>query len=352
MNLEQLLSAMQGRMPWRVANKILAEYEFPCGRGWENTLEKIKNFTPSEEQFFGLLARYQEHIVCGEKSLRVYEVTDEQLDHLRDLISKAEIPETDYSTSYPMPIDHEKLSTLPASVPELVRVENSEDGMMAIYSSVRVAEVRVSLKPNDVPEQARELFDEYTEVVGIQASKTQAFDAVWIPQRGNKIDVRVDFPFGITQDAMANAHGGVRNVLSDTIGAIDFGTPMNLFPIIDGIYRASDEGTVVELAFGTTTASLKHEKMRRRQQCLRKEIYHMGGTKAVHGEIEPFKLGVEWCGPTRGLRPSFPELILNGTSRMLHSTNPILTEGTIRKCTGVHDFEFVRAKIESYLPRD
>jgi hypothetical protein len=68
----------------------------------------------------------------------------------------------------------------------------------------------------------------------------------------------------------------MKRTLHTLLGAEPLGTPVNLFPLIDTLYR-SNEGRVVELGFGTTTASLKHERMRRTQTCLRKETYHKGG---------------------------------------------------------------------------
>jgi hypothetical protein len=118
--------------------------------------------------------------------------------------------------------------------------------------------------------------------------------------------------------------------------------------LINQIYKSATEGQVVELAFGTTTASLKHERMRRRAMCLRKEAYHIGGKAALAAPIEPYRLSVVWKLPlANGF--STPELGLYSSSFAAGSRNPTLTDAVIRKCMGANDFAHVESRIEHFL---
>jgi hypothetical protein len=345
-----LLSAARARIPWYVASKILEDCGIPRGRGWDNTIQKLEDgFEPSEAQLEALLTRYKEHLVCGEKSVRFYDLDQDSMNSLRAYLHDSENEENALSSSYPLPLAQEQIAALPLSRPKLVGVERMEDGIAGIFCSIRSAELRVPLDRDDVPQDAQHLFDNFSEVVGVKTLKTQAFDVVWVPHEGTRADVRIDFPVGMTLDASTAAHAGVNGEIAAVLGQRSFDGAVNLFPLIDRIYRTSDEGMVVELEFATTTASIKREKMRRQHLSLRTELYHRGGTEAINGEIEPFSIGVEWTGPTRGVRRSYPELFLHSTSRMLHSPHPTLFDAIIHKCTGVHDFEFVRSRIETHL---
>jgi hypothetical protein len=75
------------------------------------------------------------------------------------------------------------------------------------------------------------------------------------------------------RDVGEAAQNRIRMELATLVKADNLSSPVNLFPLINEMYKAQGEGTVVELAFGTTTASLKREKMRRRAACLREEAY-------------------------------------------------------------------------------
>jgi hypothetical protein len=306
----------------------------------------------SKEQLQDLLARYKEHLVCGEKDVRFYDLDAKIMDTLRIYLDSAEMEATPLSLSYPLPVTYEQLAALPLSRPKLVAVERMDDGIAGVFGSVRAVELRVALNPEELPQNAQQIFDGFSEVLGVKILRTQAFDVVWVPHHGTRADIRVDWRTGMAQDASAAAHAVINREISEVLGHGNINGPVNLFPLIDRIYRAKNEGSVVELEFAETTASIKREKMRRKHFCLRTEMYHEGGANAVKGQIEPFSIGVEWTGPARGTRPSYPELFLHGTSRMLHTPNPTLFDAIIYKCTGLHDFELVRSRIEAHLGGD
>lgn len=180
----------------------------------------------------------------------------------------------------------------------------------------------------------------------------QAMDVVWIPSSGNVIDIRIDFPQGMHRDVGEAAQAAVRSEFFKLIGADDsLGTPVNLFPLINAIYRAPKEGTVVELAFGTTTASTKHEKMRRKAHCLREETYHKGGKAALSTPIEPYRLSVHWRRKIGRDKFSVPELSLHSSGRASADTRPELIDAVIRNCMGADDFDYVKSRMEHYLPK-
>jgi hypothetical protein len=266
---------------------------------------------------------------------------------MRTFLRNAKVGDSVFAEAYPFPLSEGDLESAPLSKHELVGVQDTGNGIAAIFSSVRISEVRVSLNSDNVSAAVREFLDGYNEVIVVKNNKLQAFDVLWVPNNGDTIEVRVDAPIGTPQEVSIYAQNALRSAIQNSL-KLALGSPINLFPLIDRIYRAANEGVVVELAFTTDTASLKHEKMRRRNLCLRSEVYHVGGTAAVAGQIEPFKLGVQWAG-TSGIKSFSPELTLFSTARDLHGPEPVLHDGAIRKCVGLDDYSLIQSKIATYL---
>lgn len=351
MNIESILASMKMReIPWNIAKEILEKCDIPTSQGWDKTIEKNKccDDEVNNNQVKLLFKYYKELLICGDKSVRFYNLKINQRDSLIKYFQEFQGEDNVFTRSYPFPVSEKKLEDLPLSFPELVGVESLEEGIAAIYSSIRTTEQRIPLKDENLLEEHQTLLEEFSELIGVRNLNIQTFDVIWIPYQDTEIELRIDCPLGTTRDSYLTAHQALISTLILQMSEEVEDSPLNLFPLIDKIYRAKDEGRVVELAFTTKTASIKHEKMRRRRKCLREEIYHQGGTKAIQGEIDPFRIGVQWEVSTQKSR-SFPELVLNGTSRMLHSTEPTLFEGNIRNCADMDEFNLVKNKIKQYF---
>ena len=150
------------------------------------------------------------------------------------------------------------------------------------------------------------------------------------------------------RDVGEAAQSRIKTEIATLVKSDNLSSPINLFPLINEMYKAQNEGTVVELAFGTTTASLKHEKMRRRAACLREEAYHRGGKAALSTPIEPYRLSIMWTLPL-GEGFSRPELSLHSNSIVSGSSNPILIDAVISKCMSIRDFSHVEDRIKHFL---
>ena len=69
------ITSLQGRVPWRVASALLKAQMLPVGRGWEGTLSKISSLEPDTAG--ALTDACNQHILCGEKNIRLYRVSEE-----------------------------------------------------------------------------------------------------------------------------------------------------------------------------------------------------------------------------------------------------------------------------------
>ena len=70
---------------------------------------------------------------------------------------------------------------------------------------------------------------------------------VSIPSRGPHSNVRIDYPYGMHRDVGESAQGRIRTELATLIKYDNLTSPVNLFPLINEMYKASREGTVVKL---------------------------------------------------------------------------------------------------------
>lgn len=342
--VESLLAAMRSRMPWETAQRALMSADLPRGRGWDQTIAKLLERDWSVEEVAELARLYKEHLLCGEKSVSFYNLSPANMGKLRDAVAKAEIEPGTLTDTYPFPIEQDALEASKPSKPVLVAVEKDDDAIAVIFSSIRQVIIREEIPVDALPEETAKALSNFSEVIGLKKVKIQSFEVLWVPHEGNLVTVLVDCPKGLPQEGVGFIHTCLQEKIGNLFGKGLFDAPINLFPLIEALYKDKTQGNVVELAFGTTTASIKHEKMRRSGTCLRAEIYHKAGMEALNGEIEPFRISIEW--PCQlGNVVTTPELSLNGRSEMTLATNPTLTAGIVRKCMGRLDFDTVRSKV-------
>jgi hypothetical protein len=292
-----------------------------------------------------------EHAVCGEKLSRFYYVADEQIDALRQALQNLPIAENPFQAAFPLAVPDDVVGNVQAGQYHPAALVAREEWLALVLGSIRVIRERVILEPDELAPEVAAALAEYDEVFGIREKRHQALDVIWVPHHGNFVEVRVDYPRSDSLDVAVAAHVHVKHRLSALFEHDYLTDPVNAFPLIERIYRNPDEGTVVELAFSVPTASLKHEKMRRGREklCLREELYHRAGSDAVDGQIDPFRLSVEWSVQLSDKIWSRPELSINGTVRLAHSAVPTIFGIMIRKCTGYADYEFVRERVCSYF---
>jgi hypothetical protein len=345
---DNMISAMRRRVPWQVGQKILAENGLPRSMGWERTVESVTQNALSAEQEALAANAMKEHILCGEKLVQFFGLSQDEIASLRSAVLALPIPDSDFQQAYPSLLTEADLRKAP-STPTLVARENGEDGVGLVFASVRVVTVREELNVDELGDEAADALSDFDEVVGVRNIRLQALDVVWIPHEGASVDTRTDYSKGMHSDVAYVAADRLREAFNVAVGYEALVMPENLFPLINRMYRDKDEGHVVELGFGTTTKSLKDEKMRGRNSDLRKEPYHVGGKGNLQTEIEPFRISVAWDRSIGPKRTSTPELSIHGNSRIGLSDNPIITAAIVRRCMGLADFEHVRSRINKHL---
>lgn len=347
-NVLDTLKSLRSRTPWPVARRMLQQIGVERSKGWDLTLERadtsLEKFESKEDD---ILQALRMHAISGEKLASFYEVDAETMEQIRLKAAEIVPPSSPFSEIYPVALSEKALKEMRAGL-VLAAVERTDSGTGLVFASARVVTVREPIILSSLDGDLAAELDDYEEIIGVKTVRFQAFDVVWIPDEGSTIDVRVDFPEG-TLGEVALAARKLSVQAFETAVGVALPEPTNMFALIDRMYGDSSEGIVVELGFGTTTASIKREKMRRKKLDLRNETYHKGGKAALSTPIEPFKVSIIW---RRSLGPklfSEPELSLNSNSRAAGSTDPVLDRVVIRKCMGNDDFDYVRSRIAHHL---
>lgn len=341
-----LAASLQARVPFDVSKPMFDLHEVARGRGWAGTVEKLtdgKRLPAAKAS--ALLGALREHELTGEKLCRFYAEEDSSLDLMRSVLQEAKPQSGPMQEAYPFLLDENELKKLPRGKPTLISVEEVDGGLAAVYGSVRALHVREPVDPKSLPGDAAKLFANYDEVIGLKVLPHQAIDVVWVPNDGGVIDLRVDYPKGTHADIGRASQNLIIESFSKLVKTDPFGTPLNLFPLITKMYDAAGEGRVVELAFGTTTRSIKHERMRVSVDCLRTELYHMGGKANLKTPVRPYKVSIAYTVDLGSGVEAHPELNLHTTSYVAENPNPQLFDAVIRKTVGFHDYDHVRQRI-------
>ncbi|WP_156962688.1 hypothetical protein [Thalassospira permensis] len=349
MSTELVLKALKGRMPWSVAQKALHLCGLPRGQGWQKTISKLCEETSLYPDEFKKLADYhKQHILFGEKNAHLMKVGTAVREQILSQMRTIEIPNSVVQSSYPFALSEEDMNEAPVGH-TLVAHERLKQGEALVYAALRTLVIKEEVLATDFDDVGREILTQYAEVYGTKLVRTFGFDVLWVPYEGEHVDFLVDCPRGMNLVATLNAMESFKEVVKRDLSSIEWSKSENLFPLIKGMYENDDEGIVVELAFGTSTASLKHEKMRRGSISLRDELYHVGGKGALKTPIEPYKISIEWSNQLSSQVYSKLELNLHSNSYEIGTVKPYLKDAVIRGCFVASDYRFVRNRILSYL---
>lgn len=357
MSFQRLIEGLRHRVPWTVMQAILKHHGLKKGQGWDGTVKKLeKTFENRDieerQNFFEILSNiYNEHLIAGEKSVRFFHETQEKIKQIINIFESYDIPDSLFKKNYPYLLDDNDLKNVESNV-YLVNTLKLEETVLLFFCSKRHSSERIEINPNEVKSE----LGEFSEVFGIKEYDKQCFDIVVLDPLLSRIEIRLDIGSNVSFDERQVAFNQIQSQFKNLV--TEFMTdeyqlekPINLFPVIDKLYR-SKEGRICELAFTTETASIKHEKMRRRHECLRAEAYHQGGSAAVDGNIAAYKIAATWEYQVYPTLQTQPELFLPGHSRMLSQTNTTLDNAIITNCAGINDYNFVIEKLNSFLEQN
>lgn len=342
---------MRSRMPWGVARQIFKGFGLERSKGWDRTISRLND---GDLDYSGraqeLTDALEEHLMCGEKLVRIYTLSNSKMTRLRALLDEIEVPETVFSRQYPLLVDGDELVVDLGTRPSVASIVNYVAGIAVPLASIRYQTTREVMLPTEFSAATAAELGTFNEVIGIRHERHEAIDILWVPATGNKIELRIDYPFGSSIRQAETSLSVAEEQLRELVGFNIFRNPVNLFPAIQSLYDARGDGRMVELGFMVGTSAQKLEKSRRDGGCCRVEAYHLGGAESLSDPIQPYRTAVLWPIDQGDDIFSYPEIILRGTSLNTTEDDPELTEVVIRNCAGFSDYDHVRDRILAHLP--
>ena len=346
--------SLKHRVPWSVGHEILHTHNLPTGRGWDHTVEKLKELKGSEDTFTksnieSAIKQYSEHVLSGEKTVRLFDVPDDKRKTLIDSIKSIPRPDNLFAQAYPFILTETELNQITQPHAHIASIQEYETGIAVVFASKREAQFREHIQRNEFDETIAEQFPDADELIAVRTSVRQSFDIFWVPYNAEYVEVRADSPIDAPSEYATLAHNHLKGqIYANIMAGTYLDEPINLFPLIRAMYSDGNEGTVVEMAFSTQTASLKDEKMRKKRLDLRTELYHQAGAKALGNQIAPYRISVAW---NRGRKKAtlHPEAQLNARFYDLQATTPKLFSTTIRKCIDSDDYNYVLSRLKAHL---
>lgn len=340
---------MKKRMPWSVGRAVLREVGLPTSMGWDKSIEKIAadNHGQKEPQ---LLDALEEHILCGEKFTKIYEVSKTEHTEAQEFFADADTTDSPYASAFPLPLPDGEMEKLDGT-PILTRVIKNDDGIGGVFCNWVKITTREKIQVSEYTDDPSRFTSQFDEIVGLKFENVQLFNVVWVPHGSPAVEVRTDYPDGMKTDEAHAIQSTVRRTFNDLM-SFEIDNPIDLFGLLEAMYNDVDEGQVVELGFTTTTASVKQEKMRKPNTDLRTEKYHMSGKNGLGTPIEPYRMSIRWPRFQDDLK-LVPELTLAGTARGRSNMNTPgavgISGASIRNCAGRADYEFVVQRIRHHL---
>lgn len=345
-----IVRSMRARMPWGVARRLFRSRGLERAQGWNRTLARVDHgddhYEAAEEALHDAL---EEHIMCGEKIVQLFEFVEEDLNDLREAAQELEVDQIPFSEAYPTLLNEDQLRAYQGQPPVLIAKVAYNDGLALVLASVRYLTTRETVVVAELTDEAADELAGFNELIGIRHKRLEALDVLWIPDEGNYVELRVDFPFGMHQRHGIGALNQARGHFDDLLDSNLRLGQVNLFPVMQSLYNARGDGAMVELGFMVAGSAQKLEKTRRGEQCCREEAYHQGGIGVLDVPIQVYKTSVLWHVDLGRDVSSAPEVSISGTSAHTADVEPFIGEMVVRNCAGFQDYEYVRDRILGHL---
>lgn len=367
--IEHLLHLMASRMSWRLGSKLVERANLYVSRGWGETIAAVRSRPPAAEALAtvqsALETAFLWHTYVGNKQVTWYDLNVLPDDLRTPLVHWAATLDLNAVSqrycvpnfiSRRAPYLEADLAGLIGQPARLVAVGREGQKLYFQYFSARSYSLRESIDLTDWPDDQRARLGEFYEVIGVKLKSIPCFDTFVVDLAAMRLEVRIDFAPGMRQESQAV---GVSRLLEEfnrltmnelTLAPAGLGI-VNFYPAVAGIYGDRGAGRVNMLGFVATSedtsSNNRGQTLRRRDQDLRDDKFHVGGTGAVES-VKPYTIGATWPSPS-GLEPLTMELL--GSVRMVYNTTPsAIKVANFVGCTDGRDFDFLTNELARQLP--
>ncbi len=341
---------------WKTIQNMLNICDLPVKQGKDKTIKHLEDISQKPnnltDEFRELEKLYCNHILIGQKAVKLFEVEQKYIDKLIILFKSHKIDSTIFKKFYPFIVPEEDLTEIDL-LPKLVDIKDTSETLSLIFCTRRSVTERTEIDIRNFNQEAQNKLVCYDKVFGTKKEIKQSFDIIVIWKEKKSIEIRIDidnnsssqerndsfFKIITMFNNLVREKSGIETILKNCI---------NFFSVINKLYKSTNEGKVINLLFTTDEGSIKSEKMRKDKVDLRFETYHKAGKNAVH-HITPYSITILWDFPILKGRNNKIELILPGKLYSLNSLSPTLEEVIIEKCIVIEEYNFILNKINTYL---
>lgn len=345
------LEALQSRsISFRFLQAKLRDNDIDSAQSWPKLLHKHHN-DPADPEVLAeweavLKAMYKNHVYYGDKAVAIFEVGIGEANALAQELSGLVAPDSPFSANFPLPLSGEELQRI-SSTPIPTRVVRRASGHKRLVFGVkRYVRSREDVDITGYEESVREAFAGYDQLVGIRCGYVQGIDFVLINTDLGQLEVYVDTSAHVAGEDISRSLRYYENYFRDWATRIlrtadPLGRPKNFLPLVRTLYDAPD-GCVISLGHSTATASLKDERMRRKNVDLRDEPFHLGGLANVQNLTDVYSITKTW---PRGNGSLCPGANIPGHFSCIGTDPRSIEYAFITGCEDNNDFDSVMSKL-------
>lgn len=366
---QNLLSGLSRRVSWPMGSLLIARAGFNRARGWEKTIELLKDLANSEihrQGWLQLQENFFQSVIYGNKAVRAFKVPSEKQEALFEGLKNLINEDSAAKSAFPYCAELEDLENEESL--HFIYSDEADNGKLIIATQVATYTEQVEIPVDAVTQAANDNGTEvgsniaqeenpsYDRVVGYRTRKEQLFHTIFFDTDNNALEIQTDNYSSLpTKDMLAIAlslRTSINNQAGRILGeALLDGTEINFFPLIDKFYEETT-GRIVDLGFSTETGSIKAEKIRRSVNIdLRNEPYHEAGREALSGKLDIYRIGIRLpCIHSQEDHES--EILLHSYVSELSEPSPELFQYSVYNVCDSDEYHNLRARIYKHLELD
>ncbi len=365
--LIRILQLMQRRMSWTAGSKFLEISKVHQSRGWLETIANITARPPNLEVMGSAVGQlteaYDWHTLVGEKEVTWFALSalkSSDANQVRRWARDAD--EAQLMSAYGNPefsIGQTPIASMQlkrsASAHQLVSIHREGQRLVFRYFTSRSYIIREEIDLTQLDEDRRAALKRFDSVIGIKTEWMPCFDVVVVDLAQDRIEIRVDAAMSGRNDAQSLAAARVLEHFNALVfreitlqpGGLGL---INFYRAVSNFYGDSAAGRVSMLGFVATSTDTssnnKGQILRKPDQDLRKDRFHVGGAKSVQS-ITPYTIGVTWEAPSKIQRIT---LELPGSVRLVYAVGMKQIDRAIfNGCITREDYDLLSAQLLAHL---
>lgn len=349
MNAVDFIQGLQARnISFRLLQGELKNFGMRSARGWSDLIEEYKsNRTKKEDTNLSIiymnLLKYSNRAVFF--ILPPSKLHLPLIEHiLLNIIDKNDKDYKEYIKRYPLPVNATRHNKLKKLRPVCINIINESDSILLTNTYLRPFKERSVIDTDTMSASTKNDLQFYDEIIGIKDRYIQCFDTITFNKQSGEITFEIDMSTHLSIDELEQAATRYRRVLRVLCYKASKEHVLlqrkNIFPAIDKLYHSTD-GTVLKLGHATKTGSIKEEKMRKKNDDLRKETYHSAGLAAIGGRTNNFSISKQWSGSHKNLLT----IHIPGHFSLTSSRLPFINHAIIEGCCTKADYDLLISKV-------